>query len=44
VAYVALLRGAEVMLGSLLGALLHLAFDGLSLRFLRLVRRPRHLH
>ena len=43
VAHVALLRGAEVMLGSFLGALLHLAFDALSLRFLRLVRKPHHL-
>jgi len=43
VVWVALYRGAEVMLGSLVGASLHLVFDGLSLRLLRLVRKERRL-
>jgi uncharacterized membrane protein YgaE (UPF0421/DUF939 family) len=43
VVWVALYRGAEVMLGSLLGAFLHLMFDALSLRLLRLTRKERRL-
>lgn len=41
VPWVALVRGAEVMLGSLVGALLHVGFDAALGRVLRLV--PKHL-